>query len=180
MADFVEFTFDDGTALALQVFDALPSAHAGPREEADGQESVPGFGRSRPVARGSRVVAATEGALNAVLAPLVPLLQRVHDTVAAVPNAPDELAVGFGVRVGADLKLSVVGATGEATMTITATWRLPSPAVPAPSRPPASVTGTVSPPGSAPPSSISPGSPSPGSASLGSAPPGSPSGPHAG
>lgn len=153
VADFVEFTFDDGTALALQVFDALPSARTGSREEADDQESVPGFGKSRPVARGSRVVAATEGALNALLAPLVPLLQRVHDTVAAVPDAPDELSVGFGLRVGADLKLSVVGATGEATMTITANWRLPRSAVPAPSA--ASATGTGS---ASPPTPVSPGS----------------------
>ncbi|MER6073623.1 CU044_2847 family protein [Streptomyces sp. NPDC001817] len=145
MADFVEFTFDDGTVLALQVFDALPSAHAGPQEEAVGQESVPGFGRSRPVARGARVVAAAEGALNALLAPLVPLLQRVHDTVAAVPDAPDELSVGFGVRVGSDLKLSIVGATGEATMTINANWRLPRPAVPASSGAAAPVTGTAAP-----------------------------------
>jgi len=145
VADFVEFTFDDGTALALQVFDALPSAQADSREEADDQESVPGFGKSRPVARGSRVVAATEGALTALLAPLVPLLQRVHDTVAAVPDAPDELSVGFGVRVGADLKLSVVGASGEATMTITANWRLPRPAVAAPSDASAPVAGAASP-----------------------------------
>ncbi|MER6122841.1 CU044_2847 family protein [Streptomyces sp. NPDC001795] len=128
MADFVEFAFDDGTLLALQVFDPLPSAPAGREHEADDNESVPGFGRSRPVARGARVVAATESALSALLAPLVPLLQRVHDTVAAVPDAPDELSVSFGLRVGQDLKLGVVGTTGEATMTISANWRLPRPA----------------------------------------------------
>ncbi|HZX40161.1 MAG TPA: CU044_2847 family protein [Streptomyces sp.] len=125
MADFVEFAFDDGTLLALQVFDSLPASLAGPEDGTDDdEEAVPGFGRSRPVARGARVVAATEGALSALLAPLVPLLQRVHDTVAAVPDAPDELSVSFGLRVSQDLKLGVVGATGEATMTITANWHL--------------------------------------------------------
>ncbi|TLS42761.1 hypothetical protein FE633_29360 [Streptomyces montanus] len=128
MADFVEFAFDDGTLLALQVFAPLPASPAGPEGGPDDAEAVPGFGRSRPVARGTRVVASAEGALSALLAPLVPLLQRVHDTVAAVPDAPDELSVSFGLRVSQDLKLGVVGAAGEATMTITANWHLAAPA----------------------------------------------------
>jgi hypothetical protein len=141
MADFVEFSFDDGTLLALQVFDPLPG---GRDAQADGEEAVPGFGRSRPVARGARVVAAAEGALGALLAPLVPLLQRVHDTVTAVPNAPDELSVSFGLRVSQDLKLGVVGAAGEATMTITANWRLPQPAAPSAAVSSASSVSTAS------------------------------------
>ncbi|EPH45102.1 CU044_2847 family protein [Streptomyces aurantiacus] len=132
MTDFVEFAFDDGTLLALQVFAPLPAALAGTEGETDDEGAVPGFGTSRPVARGGRVMAATEGALGTLLAPLVPLLQRVHDTVATVPDAPDELSVSFGLRVSQDLKLGVVGATGEATMVITANWHLASPAAPAP------------------------------------------------
>jgi Trypsin-co-occurring domain 1 len=132
MSDFVEFAFDDGTLLALQVFAPLPTALAEAESETDDDGAVPGFGTSRPVARGGRVMAATESALGALLAPLVPLLQRVHDTVVTTPDAPDELSVSFGLRVSQDLKLCVVGATGEATMTITANWHLSSPAAPAP------------------------------------------------
>lgn len=125
MADFVEFAFEDGTLLALQVFEPVQASPSRTAEEAERDgEPVPGFGRSRPVARGARVMAATEGALSTLLAPLVPMLQNVHDTVAAVPDAPDELSVSFGLRVSQDLKLGVVGTTGEATMTITATWHL--------------------------------------------------------
>lgn len=126
MTDFVEFTFDDGTLLALQVFDPVRSSSSARRDEDEGdEESVPGFGRSRPVARGTRVLAATETALSSLLAPLVPMLQTVHDTVSTVPDTPDELSVSFGVRITQDLKLGVVGTTGEATMTITANWHLP-------------------------------------------------------
>ncbi|WP_324789268.1 CU044_2847 family protein [Streptomyces sp. H51] len=126
MADFVEFAFADGTRLSLQAFAPPGNASAAPQGEPDGEgaDAVPGFGTSRPVARGARVVAAAEGALSAVLAPLVPMLQQVHDTVAAVPDAPDELSVSFGLRVSQDLKLAVVGTTGEASMTITANWLL--------------------------------------------------------
>jgi hypothetical protein len=121
MPDFIDFTFDDGTCLALQVFDLPPRS-----QENEGKgDAVPGFGGSRPVARGSRVVAATEGALTSLLAPLGPLLQSVHGTVMAVPNTPRELSVTFGLRVSHDLKLGIVGAGGEATMTVVATWNLP-------------------------------------------------------
>jgi hypothetical protein len=126
MADFVEFTFTDGTLLALQVFDPVPPSSFQAEEERH-EESVPGFGRSRPVARGARVVAATETALSSLLAPLVPMLQTIHDTVSTVPDTPNELSVSFGVRITQDLKLGIVGTTGEATMTITANWHLPRP-----------------------------------------------------
>lgn len=149
VADFVEFTFVDGTAVALQVFPSLPSPHGdapdderrdggGQDEEPYGSASddVPGFGQSRPAARRrpwARASGATagDGAMRTMLAPLVPLLQHVHDTVAAVPDTPDELSVCFGVRVSQDLRIGIVGATGEATMTVTANWTLCSPGAPA-------------------------------------------------
>ncbi|MER7939855.1 CU044_2847 family protein [Streptomyces sp. NPDC094473] len=114
MSDFMEFEFDDGSSLALQVFPAATPAEG----------SAPGFGTSVPVARGSRLGAVAGTALRGVLAPLVPLLQQVRDTAAAVPDPPDEISVSFGVRVGHDLKLGVVGVAGEATLTVTANWHL--------------------------------------------------------
>ncbi|WP_306316975.1 MULTISPECIES: CU044_2847 family protein [unclassified Streptomyces] len=127
MADFIELSFDDGTRLALQAFAPLPRA-AGDGGQGDGRgtdEPVPGFGESRPVARGGgRMIAATEGALRTLLAPIVPVLQQVHDTVSTVPDPPHELSVSFGVRIGQDLKIGIVGAAAEATMTVAALWHL--------------------------------------------------------
>ncbi|WP_219092766.1 CU044_2847 family protein [Streptomyces sp. JJ38] len=122
MSDFIEFEFDDGSALALQVF--APVSDGGPPTPG-AEGAAPGFGGSVPVARRrSRTATAAGSALRTMLSPLVPLLQQVRDTAATVPDRPDELSVSFGVRVGQDLKLAVVGAKGEATLSVTATWQL--------------------------------------------------------
>jgi hypothetical protein len=118
VADFIQFTFADGTTVALQAFAPLPS----PQADQDGSH-VPGFGDSRPVSAGRRVAVAAEGALRTLLAPLAPLLQEVHDSVSAVRDTPSEISVSFGVRVTNDLKLGIVGAGGEATLTVAAHWR---------------------------------------------------------
>ncbi|KOG90877.1 CU044_2847 family protein [Streptomyces varsoviensis] len=85
-----------------------------------------GLGGVTPVGRGARVAAtiATE-AWRTVLQPLGPLLQEVHDAVGAAADPPQELSVEFGVQLGQDLKLGIVGANGQASMTISATWKLP-------------------------------------------------------
>ncbi|AZM49207.1 hypothetical protein DMB38_28525 [Streptomyces sp. WAC 06738] len=118
MADFIEFTFADGTAVELQAFAPLRS----PQTDQDGGHT-PGFGDSRPVSAGRRVSVAAEGALRTLLAPLGPLLQQVHNSVSAVQDVPSEVSVSFGVRVSSDLKLGIVGAGGEATMTVTVQWQ---------------------------------------------------------
>lgn len=120
VAEFVEFSFTDGTVVALQAF---PPAGQG----TDDDHAVPGFGSSLPVSRG-RLVTATDTALRTVLAPLVPVLESIHATVATASNPPQRLQVSLGVRIGHDLKLGVVGANGEASLTITAGWDLPQPA----------------------------------------------------
>ncbi|MEU4049002.1 CU044_2847 family protein [Streptomyces olivaceus] len=89
-----------------------------------------GMGRAVPVARGSGSVARfATGALRGALSPLGPLIQEVHDAATAVPDPPTELSVTFGVQVGQDLKLGIVGGTGAAHLTVTASW---SPAAPGP------------------------------------------------
>jgi hypothetical protein len=63
-----------------------------------------------PAGRGAQAAAAlATDTLRAVLRPLGPLLQEVHDAVAAAPDRPQEI----NVQVGQDLKLGIVG-TGPA------------------------------------------------------------------
>ena len=110
--------FDDGTPVR---FVLAPTAAAPVRRDSDLPE---GMGRAVPVATGGGAVAAVAaGALRAALKPLGPLLQEVHDAVRAVPDPPGELSVTFGVQVGQDLKLGIVGGNGQAHLTITASWK---------------------------------------------------------
>ncbi|MEV7241806.1 CU044_2847 family protein [Streptomyces sp. NPDC093248] len=82
------------------------------------------FGTPSPVSRGgNRVTAAAADALRATLRPLGPLLDEVHDAVRGAENPPETFTVGFGIEVGKDLKLGIVGLKGSATMTVSATWR---------------------------------------------------------
>ncbi|MFD5267068.1 CU044_2847 family protein [Streptomyces sp. NPDC058335] len=112
---------DDGTPIRFLV----GPAPSGPAPRAD--DLPEGMGRAVPVATGGGAVAGlAAGALRGALRPLGPLLQEVHDAVSAVPDPPDELSVTFGVQVGQDLKLGIVGGSGQAHLTVTASWK-PSP-----------------------------------------------------
>ncbi|WP_045304993.1 CU044_2847 family protein [Saccharothrix sp. ST-888] len=123
----------------------------------------PGLAGGRPVGRRSeddqpaedgeqqrarRVTRLAQGSLRAALRPLVPLLQEVHDTVAEVPDRPDTVSVEFGVRFGSDLKLGIVGGSGESSLQVSATWQLP----PRPAADGAAANGAAVPLGSAVPS----------------------------
>ncbi|KES08161.1 hypothetical protein BU52_06950 [Streptomyces toyocaensis] len=109
----------DGTPVRFLL---APAAGATPAEPDD--DLPEGMGRAVPVARGTRSVAHfAAGALRGALSPLGPLIQEVHDAATAVPDPPAELSVTFGVQIGQDLKLGVVGGTGQAHLTVTATWR---------------------------------------------------------
>ncbi|MGQ4361743.1 CU044_2847 family protein [Streptomyces sp. SAS_272] len=123
MGEYVEFTFDDGQAVLLEVFPSpLASSAAG--------SSAPGSAPLVPVAgeRNGRVARAAHGALRQVLKPLVPVLQSVHDTVSAMDRRPQQLTVDLGVRIGNDLTLGIVANKGEASLTVSATWNLEAPA----------------------------------------------------
>ncbi|MGV9989667.1 CU044_2847 family protein [Streptomyces sp. NPDC003374] len=113
----------DGTPVRFLLTPAegarLPDPGAGP-----GDDRPPGLGRAVPVASGRRAaVDLAEGALRGALRPLGPLLQEVHDAATAVPRPPAELSVTFGVQVGHDLKFGIVGASGQAHLTVTASWK---------------------------------------------------------
>ncbi|MFD8363026.1 CU044_2847 family protein [Streptomyces hygroscopicus] len=141
MTDYAEFALPDGTPVRLELTPVgispasgsvpVPVPGHGDRDGHDdgGKRQGPpmpgGIGGVTPVGRVPRAAAALAvDGLQAVLRPLGPLLQEVHDAVSATANPPDEMQVQFGVQIGQDLKLGIVGANGQASMTISATWQL--------------------------------------------------------
>ncbi|MEU5109629.1 CU044_2847 family protein [Streptomyces sp. NPDC021354] len=130
MTDYAEIVLADDTSVRLELAPVGTAPSGGPGGEAGGSRpgrpgGIGGVGGVTPVGRGSRAAAAlaAEG-LRTVLRPLGPLLQEVHDAVCAAPNPPHEINVQFGVQVGQDLKLGIVGANGQASLTVSATWQL--------------------------------------------------------
>lgn len=124
MSTFLESEFDDGTAVRFLL---APAAATG-QPSAQDDDLPEGMGRAVPVATGGRAAVANlaAGTLRGALRPLGPLLQEVHDVASSVPDPPSELSVTFGVQVGQDLKLGIVGGNGQAHLTVTASWK-PSP-----------------------------------------------------
>ncbi|WP_221514720.1 CU044_2847 family protein [Streptomyces spectabilis] len=120
--DYLEFTLDDGVRVRLELAPAGEAPAAAP----DGTEAdLPGgISGVTPVGRGVRVGTLATDALRTVLSPLGPVLQQVHDAVRGIPDPPRELSVDFGVQIGQDLRLGIVGAGGQASMTVSATWQL--------------------------------------------------------
>ncbi|MET7699006.1 MULTISPECIES: CU044_2847 family protein [unclassified Streptomyces] len=116
--DYMEFALDDGAQVRLE----LAAAGEAPAGDADLPGGIAGV---TPVGRGARVGALATDALRAVLSPLGPVLQQVHDSVSGIADPPHELSVAFGIQIGQDLKIGIVGANGQASMTISATWQLP-------------------------------------------------------
>lgn len=129
MSTSAELQFDDGTPVRFLLTPAAPQE--GPPEP--GGALPEGMGRAVPVSSGGGAVASlAAGTLRAALRPLGPLLQEVHDAVRAAPEPPTELSVTLGVQVGQDLKLGIVGAKGQAHLTVTATWNPTGATAPAP------------------------------------------------
>ncbi|MGY1584747.1 CU044_2847 family protein [Streptomyces sp. MN13] len=91
-----------------------------------GEPVTDGDGWTPVASGGARVTAMAADALKVTLRPLGPVLQHVHDSVMGSENPPQEVSVEFGVQIGQDLKLGIVGGSGQATMKVTATWRLVS------------------------------------------------------
>ncbi|MDH2390746.1 CU044_2847 family protein [Streptomyces sp. HNM0663] len=135
MPTFTELELADGTSVRFEATAVTPGtpAHpagdthpAGAADPAD--EDLPdGMGRSVPVSRGRGAAAFAVDTLRTALRPLGPLLQEVHDAVVASDAPPQEVNVTFGVQVGHDLKLGIVGGSGQAHITVSATWQ-PAPA----------------------------------------------------
>lgn len=117
MTSTQEFSLDDGTTVRF-----LVSGESRPAQEK--ADAVGGIGPIVPVARRGQAVAAVAAEmLRSTLQPLGPLVQEVHDAVTAGPTPPAEVAVTFGVQLGQDLKLGIVNGSGQAHLTVTATWK---------------------------------------------------------
>ncbi|GGO91235.1 CU044_2847 family protein [Wenjunlia tyrosinilytica] len=130
MPHFAEILLADETSVRLELA-PVGDAPVVPTTVPGGSDDLPddlpdGFAGVAPVARGSGAPAVALDTLRAVLRPLGPLLQEVHDAVAATPDRPQEMNVSFGVQIGQDLKLGIVGTNGQASLTVSATWQLPA------------------------------------------------------
>ncbi|KUN02938.1 hypothetical protein AQI95_25780 [Streptomyces yokosukanensis] len=119
MSTSPELELDDGTPVRFVLAPGTGAPPAAPDDDLPA-----GLGRVMPVGAGGRAVANfAADALRGALRPIGPLLQEVHDAATAVPEPPTELSVTFGVQVGQDLKFGIVGAAGQAHLTVTASWK---------------------------------------------------------
>ncbi|MFF4258577.1 CU044_2847 family protein [Streptomyces sp. NPDC001663] len=124
MSDFSELQLTDGTLVRFQLAPGDAPAPSG-EPVADLPE---GMGHTVPVSRGGQAAASfAMDTLRSTLRPLGPFLQEVHDSVVTSQRPPQEINVTFGVQVGHDLKLGIVGGNGQAHLTVSATWQ-PAPA----------------------------------------------------
>ncbi|MER5885751.1 CU044_2847 family protein [Streptomyces sp. NPDC001941] len=115
MGEYVEFTFEDGQSVLLEVF---------PSPLGEAAQAPPGAGHLEPVAgSGGLVSRAARGTLRTMLRPLVPVLETVHETVNGLAVRPDEIGVEIGVRFTNDLRLGIVSARGEANLVVKAVWK---------------------------------------------------------
>ncbi|WP_405797189.1 CU044_2847 family protein [Streptomyces sp. NBC_01506] len=114
MEDSQDFALSDGTTVHFVVEPA----------EQEQEQAPDGIGPLVPVARRRRGAAAVASdALRTTLQPLGSLVQDVHDSVTTGATPPAEVSVTFGVQFGHDLKLGIVSGSGQAHLTVTATWR---------------------------------------------------------
>lgn len=123
MPDYAEFRLADDSVVRLE----LAPVGELPPEGGESDDLPEGFTAPVPVARGSRAGRAAVGTLQVVLRPLGLVLQEVHDSLAALPDPPQEVSVELGVQIGQDLRLGIVGVNGQASMKVCATWQ-PRPA----------------------------------------------------
>ncbi len=125
-----ELSLRDGTTIRLELTPTgsgpAPSPQGRPEkaDAPDGADPPEGTGPTVPAPRsGAGTTTAAVAALRTTLRPLGPLLQEIHDVITTSEQPPNELSVQFGVQVGQDLKLGIVGVNGRASLTITATWQ---------------------------------------------------------
>ena len=126
VSDYVQFAFDDGTSVLVEVFPTAGAA--GPGESGvDGTASVDLPAASPSVGAVSRIGDTVEKAgrtLAEVLRPLIPVLDSVHQTVSKASQPPDEITVELGLKLSSELHLVLVGGNGETGLTVSAKWNL--------------------------------------------------------
>ncbi|MCQ4043085.1 CU044_2847 family protein [Streptantibioticus rubrisoli] len=126
MPQYAEIQLDPNTSVRLELapVGVPPQPAPAPGPEADAADLPDGISGAVPVGRAGAASELTSEALRFTLRPLGPLLQEVHDSVSAIKNPPQEISVEFGVQIGQDLKLGIVGARGRASLTVTASWQV--------------------------------------------------------
>ncbi|MER5945481.1 CU044_2847 family protein [Streptomyces sp. NPDC001904] len=114
---------EDGTPVRFLLAEPTVVAVGGRTPDPDAPDLPDGMGAAVAVSRGGQAVAAlATGALHQALRPLGTLIEEVHGVVTGTPVPPSEISVSFGLQIGGDLKLGIVGATGQAHLNVTATW----------------------------------------------------------
>jgi hypothetical protein len=124
---YAEIQLDPNTSVRLELAPVGVPPQTAPTHgaDADAADLPDGISGAVPVGRaGAAASELTSEALRFTLRPLGPLLQEVHDSVSAIKNPPQEISVEFGVQIGQDLKLGIVGARGHASLTVTASWQV--------------------------------------------------------
>ncbi|MFD5279112.1 CU044_2847 family protein [Streptomyces rubrogriseus] len=119
MTDSQDFALSDGTTVHFLIRPAE-------RPTSDAEQAPDGIGPLVPVSRRRRAAAAAAvaaDALRTTLQPLGSLVQDVHDAITTGATPPAEVSVTFGVQLGHDLKLGIVSGSGQAHLTVTATWK---------------------------------------------------------
>lgn len=124
MGDYLEFAFDDGRTVLIEVFAGPPADDAADGGRAGGRPPLV------PVAGGGRIGRAAGAALRETLQPLVPVLESVHGTMTRVDPRPESVTVELGVKISSDLRLGIVSGNGEASFTVSATWSLAAASLP--------------------------------------------------
>ncbi len=127
MPQYAEIQLDPDTSVRLELAPVgVPQQPIDTQGAGTDPADLPdGIAGAAPVGRvGATVSALTSDALRFSLRPLGPLLQEVHDSVSAIKNPPQEISVEFGVQIGQDLKLGIVGARGHASLMVTASWQV--------------------------------------------------------
>ncbi|HET6353370.1 CU044_2847 family protein [Streptomyces sp.] len=128
MSTFSELQLADGTVIRFELAPAQGAPSDAERAADPADELPDGMGQSVPVARGGQTVSAfAVETLRRTLQPLGTLLQEVHDAVLTSERPPQEVNVSFGIQVGHDLKLGIVGGNGQAHITVSATWQPAAP-----------------------------------------------------
>ncbi|MEV0638938.1 CU044_2847 family protein [Streptomyces sp. NPDC050619] len=108
MADITEFRASDGTVLRVEV-DEPPPPHGG-----EAYEPV------RRAREGRRASAADT--LRQAVDRVRPAAQDVLDSLRAMPQAPDRVALEFGVKLSADAGVVLARASSEAHFKVLLEW----------------------------------------------------------
>lgn len=117
MSELYKFTFGDGTTVLLQTAPAW--------EDGEVEDSGLAYSGVSPVGRGKehgRIERAGKR-FKDLFAPVVNVLDEVHETVSQAPRMPDEITVELGLVITAGLNLGLVTGNGQCTMKLTASWR---------------------------------------------------------